>query len=740
MRRAGLLVTLWVMAALAATPAAQVRADVALRAATELETVKGDLHQAIDAYKRIVDGYPSDRAVRAQALVRMADCYQKLGDAQAKSTYERVIREFADLPAAAEARASLGRFAGARSTVAGVPSTRMVFRASPSFFWFAGPVSPDGRFAPYFDWEGDRHDLNLHDLFTGRTRTLVAGGTQTDGKWAAPVDAAAFSRDGAQLAYTWSMATGPQRIDELRVISVAGATPSKPRTLVADPTMVTITARDWSPDGELIAVDIHRKGGARQIGVVATRTGAVQVLHEVALRRFSGMHFSPDGQHLLFDVSTAGSNDRDIAAINLKTQQHRSIVIFPGDDSLIGWTPDGKEILFTSTRSGAPGIWTAPFSASAIGDPKLVKANIAIEQVFRLSVNGTLWYAPVAPRTSDVKMGFFDERTGRFTKPPIGVTTDRVGTNSAPRLSPDGKSIGYISRRPEGHVFVIRSLASNDTREFRPLREFRNGNRTLWEWSADSKGIHAIGTTVSDQLGIHRMDVVTGKLTWSIPRNAPAGLSMPLHADGQKVRYVSQADGAAPFTIVEFDIATNKATELYRTADTCRAHRNDTLYCVLGTSIVRRDWRTGVDTSIGVYEPGRTWSVSPDERFLLTQRSVPKSTTHRTWWLTDTVTGQTRELLKNRVDAQRGLVWWSGKGDGMVVNIKKEAAGSPEAWWVPIDDSAPHRLPEIDGIVFDNWAQRGRSVDGRFVFEVAAPNLPSELWVLENFLPPAKKN
>src|SRR5688500_16781799 len=80
--------------------------DVALRAAMEVETVKGDLRAAIGQYKAIVAG--RDRAIAARALLRMAECYRKLGDAESRVAYERVVREFADqVEAATEARRHL---------------------------------------------------------------------------------------------------------------------------------------------------------------------------------------------------------------------------------------------------------------------------------------------------------------------------------------------------------------------------------------------------------------------------------------------------------------------------------------------------------------------------------------------------------------------------------------------------------------------------------------------------------
>jgi hypothetical protein len=50
-----------------------------MEAARKKEVVDGDLKAAIQQYQTIVDKYKSDRAVVADALVRMAECYQKLG-------------------------------------------------------------------------------------------------------------------------------------------------------------------------------------------------------------------------------------------------------------------------------------------------------------------------------------------------------------------------------------------------------------------------------------------------------------------------------------------------------------------------------------------------------------------------------------------------------------------------------------------------------------------------------------
>ena len=80
------------------------------KAAKNAELVDGDLKAAIERYDTIVAKYSkSDRAASANALVLMAECYTKLGDAQARKIYERVVQDYSDQKeAAAVARARLG--------------------------------------------------------------------------------------------------------------------------------------------------------------------------------------------------------------------------------------------------------------------------------------------------------------------------------------------------------------------------------------------------------------------------------------------------------------------------------------------------------------------------------------------------------------------------------------------------------------------------------------------------------
>jgi tetratricopeptide (TPR) repeat protein len=66
---------------------------VLLRAAIEKEEVDGNLDAAIEQYKQIIKIAGANRAVAAQALLRLGGCYEKRGPEEARRAYEQLIRD-----------------------------------------------------------------------------------------------------------------------------------------------------------------------------------------------------------------------------------------------------------------------------------------------------------------------------------------------------------------------------------------------------------------------------------------------------------------------------------------------------------------------------------------------------------------------------------------------------------------------------------------------------------------------
>ena len=147
---AALIAALLLAVALAAGAAAQKKpatAEELLGAALHQEEVEGNLERAIATYKKVVAEAGATRAVAGRALLRMGQCYEKLGNAEARKAYERVVREYADQSEiAAQARVRLAALGAAPSAKekAGPILTELKLPAGQE----AHALSPGNRSAP----------------------------------------------------------------------------------------------------------------------------------------------------------------------------------------------------------------------------------------------------------------------------------------------------------------------------------------------------------------------------------------------------------------------------------------------------------------------------------------------------------------------------------------------------------------------------------------------------------------
>ena len=72
------------------------QAEQLLSEAIYQEEVNGDLDEAIKSYQLIINQYPDNRNVSAEAYFHMGMCYEKLGKQEAMKAYQEVIRNYSD--------------------------------------------------------------------------------------------------------------------------------------------------------------------------------------------------------------------------------------------------------------------------------------------------------------------------------------------------------------------------------------------------------------------------------------------------------------------------------------------------------------------------------------------------------------------------------------------------------------------------------------------------------------------
>ena len=279
-----------VVALAAGAPFAQTRdLAVQLKAADHKAQVEGDLRGALELYKQVAATAGNNRTVAAQALLGMAECYQKLGDApQAKSTYERLAREYADAKEiVATAHARLGRLSNTAGIVARElwPGDESGLQAS---------LAPDGRSVVTHA---------IRDLSTGRVTKILPDFDPARGgfeEW--PI----LSPDGTQVAYTVCCQNGTYEVRVSR--AELGA---KPRVLLRNPEFAYYLLQAWSPDGQSLLSIIAMQGRTAQLAWISVSDGQVRTLKSLEWRDPTAARLSADGRFIAYDVlATQGSVDR----------------------------------------------------------------------------------------------------------------------------------------------------------------------------------------------------------------------------------------------------------------------------------------------------------------------------------------------------------------------------------------------------------------------------------------------
>lgn len=676
---AAVMVASLLLIAQASVPA-QSSGEVALRAAIEIETVKGDLKAAIEQYKKIAAG--SDRSIAVRALLRMAECHQKLGDAEAKGVYERIVRDYADQKdVAVLARARLGT----TDLVAGSKGDRPVW-TGPSVDLY-GTVSPDGRSLTYVDWRLTGN-LVLHDLMTGSDRPLTRNVSY--GQFG-QAGFSAISKDAKQVAYGWDTTEGGH---ELRVAKLDGTGVPEFRRVFGNPDLAGISPYDWSPDGRWLAVHLARTDLTGQIALVSVEDGTLRVLKSVDWRGPTKIFFSPDGRYIAYDLPVTDTSDEGrVFVLAIDGSRETAVVEDRSRNVIMGWSPDGRQLLFASDRTGSMALWALPVGdGRAVALPRVVKADIGSSRSLGSTSSGTL-YVFKGNTTRYLRVASIDLDAGKLVAASPGGFQRFIGSGGTPDWSRNGESLAYRvcgTAMTGACTLAIASVATGQVRELRPKLVYFNVPR----WSADSQSVTVRGRDLKGRRGIFRVDAQTGDIS---PLMVPSpGEIVQWTSDERKIYYRLRN------RIMERDLSSGSERELFR--------------------------RKGEGGSVSI-------AVSPDGRYI---GAVDYGNDTSTVLLIPIAGGEPRELMRASLPEQFDGFRMTWTPDSRAVILPKQLTSSSERkelWLVPVADGRPRKL-DID---VDSWVMPGggfqlRPNGGQIAFVAEAGGSGPEVWALENLL------
>lgn len=648
--------------------------ETELKAADHKAQVQGDLKGAIEAYRQIIAKNAKNRAVAARAMLAMAECHEKLGQAEARRIYEQIERTYGEQSViVSQARARLAALGAGK---AAETRARLVWDKAIDAW---GCVTADGKLMSFIDWSTG--DLAVRDLVTGQNRRVTNKGGYE--KAMGEAEASCISPDGKRISFNWNRwdpAAETEGSYELRVINTDGSGERMLRR-----THGYVEASGWSPDGALLAISsTPSPGGESLLELIPMNGGEARVVPTRGKLWKDNISYSPDGKWLAYGepVRPQADTSRNVFVIAADGGGAETQVI--EDASLMGWAPDGEGILVVK-KSGETGrLYLVPVAnGRANGQPVDLHAPAILGGRLAVTTKGEIFYSTNNYQREgwllrpDSAKGDWSAAEERFPIAGIGWAANAGNL----RFSPDGKQLAAFV---PGQAIAIRQLAENRRRSITPpLKDYRN-----IEWTPDGQHFLASATGEDGRFGIHRI-------------NAATGAAQFLCAIERGHVFVPTADGN-----IVFEMGSNGLT------------RHDLTTCSKQELPIRNFNNNG---------PGGL-KLSRDRKSLLVK-------TMRYIGVYDIASGTLRDI-HYRKEEVGSIVWaadWSADGQKILATVRPGmGAERRELWTFP----AAGGTPAVQALSV-SYRGFSVSADGQNVAAMRDYN-HRQVWALENFLPPAK--
>ncbi|MGB2862874.1 MAG: DPP IV N-terminal domain-containing protein [Sedimentisphaerales bacterium] len=498
------------------------------------ERTEGDLDEAIRLYKQIVADHKDDRALVAKILVQMGGCYEKMGRAEARKAYERVVQEFADQPEPVQtARRHLEQLdAGASGAKANGPTYRLAFDSK-----IAGMPVKERSWSRRLDFSpsGDRIVFESQGrlYIADETGSLIRPLLDNFAPWES-FDWQRWSPDGRQIAYIArrevTLDSGEK--DGMMALFVVSPDGGTPRQITPDPERESgFDWLRWTHDGKHLT-HVDRDG----VHTLALDGSEVRFIPSKDLpgryhKRASDAEYSPNGRWLAYcsvreDPSEGAT---DVWILPAAGGQAQALRLSPWRDKHPTWAPDGRSLYVVSGTIGTGNIWKVaidPETGLQTGEPQQMTffndaevtfpkvlgdgSQVAFElQRINTSIhvaNGSPPYEPrtVArgrkhlPQVSPDGQTIYYVADGIFTVPREGGTPRRL-TKTAPlpthgcltnfHLSSDGRTLAYIAKLSEGRGLFTLPVSGGEPQ----LLVKTTGLGVVPQWSPDGSQLAYAG-------------------------------------------------------------------------------------------------------------------------------------------------------------------------------------------------------------------------------------------------------
>ena len=585
---------------------------------------------------------------------------------------------------------------GPSEAKAGDGSGMVVRQVVPTSFddYYGGP-SADGRYVTFVDHETG--NVGLRDLSNGEQRLLTDAGPEST-EYASHM--AAISPDGTRVAFGWR---NKDNFDDLRLVNVDG---TRLRVLYRNPEFQYIIPRAWLPGGQRIVCNLGVSDGTFKIGLVTVSDGSAKVIKSIDWGYAFGMSVSPDGAFVAYDIPAArDAAQRDVFLLAIDGTREVRLIEHPANDSVLGWTPDGNSVLFTSNRTGSASVWKIGVAdGRPTGVPELVRPDAGRMFPIGFSSDGGFYYE-LHRGMKDVYVAEMDPETGKLTQPPKPATRQSVGANYGGSWSPDGRYLAFVRRGPDDSASVTLGsrVVLQDT-EKDSERELSTEMSKMYDvgWAPDGSLI-TFGGDKKNQEGIYRVNLETGGVDFLVkPRRGTWVVLPEWSPDGETLYFMRHDDSAA---------AAEKE------------------------SIIARRMADGTEKTLYSAAHIHSWAASPDGRHaLIVSDNKQGERATNVLRMLSIESGEIRELYRVEKPEYFDRVYWSPNGAHALFIKKRTAFGlgsEPRSLWrIPIKGGPAEEMDlSVKGLDHVSFHPDGRQI------AFSSGSVEVDVWVMENFLP-----
>jgi len=532
---------------------AQTRPAVELEAAMTKEQVDGDLKAAIAAYQKIAVDKSAPRDVRAKALLHLAGCYEKLGQ-QAQSVYQQIVRDFADQPAAVQARARLAALKQNDHPAAPATMTqRKIETLGPGM----GPGDTDGHRGVY--WNAATSELVYGDLAGHSKRVIFKKAKPDDGiGWFPSKDFSIVGLEDVKpgqsptLAVVNSDGTGYREIARLDGPYLCG---------------------NWSWDNRYLLLCGQPQQGPSRLLRISVADGRIRELLSLKTGTVRTAAFSPDGRFVAYQIPPLSAADPVSRIFVLPADsgeprlvyEERQTAGFSGNRqslNLLDWTADGRYLAIGTERTGKGALHLLPMTdGRPAGAPVFVK--LGDFEYGSTTAAGGLIYDSVRPGgTWAVQVGSLDAngRPGgwKHLNLHLGNTT-----NPWPLWSSDSAQIVYVAQNQDagqsgGEVVHLHSPSTGEDREI-----YHAQGHTYCTWAVQQPKIFCVDNG-AEKTEILSIVVGSGEIERLQTRTGPQIAIVHPSRDGRALYLMRMNDQGAEDMLLRWEIATRQETILER--------------------------------------------------------------------------------------------------------------------------------------------------------------------------------